>query len=65
MKLFKDVPPCHCEPFALCHSERSEESHTARGKLRLTIPFVITEEEERLFDEGLTRYQARKAKSAK
>ena len=26
---------------------------------------VITEEEERLFDEGLTRYQARKAKSAK
>jgi len=26
---------CHCEPFAFCHSERSEESrHTAQGKLR-------------------------------
>jgi hypothetical protein len=37
MNLFKNVTPCHCEPFALCHSERSEESHTARGKLRMAI----------------------------
>jgi len=34
----KRFPLCHCEacpePFAFCHSERSEESHTAQGKLR-------------------------------
>jgi len=30
------LPPRHCdpEPFTLCHSERSEESYTAQGKLR-------------------------------
>ena len=29
---------CHCEPFASCHSERSEESkHFAQGKLREAI----------------------------
>ncbi len=40
MKLFKDVPPCHCEPFVPCHSERSEESNTIWGKLRLIIPYT-------------------------
>jgi len=25
---------CHGEPFPLCHSERSEESHTAQDRLR-------------------------------
>ncbi len=28
---------CHCEPFALCHSERSEESHGAQDRLRVAI----------------------------
>ena len=27
-------PPCHSEPFAICHSERSEESLAAQDKLR-------------------------------
>jgi len=40
MNLFKNVPPYHCEPFALCHSERSEESHTAWGKPRVAIPYT-------------------------
>ena len=29
---------CHSEPFANCHSERSEESHPAQGKLRAESP---------------------------
>ena len=31
-------PNCHCEPFAFCHSERSEESHGAQDRLRKAIP---------------------------
>ena len=27
---------CHCEPFASCHSERSEESHSAQDRLSET-----------------------------
>jgi len=29
-----DRVECHSEPFAPCHSERSEESNSAQGKLR-------------------------------
>jgi|GEM_PF-6696117 len=33
---------CHCEPLALCHSERSEESpHIAQDKLREAIYPII------------------------
>jgi len=28
---------CHCEPFASCHSERSEESQDAQDRLREAI----------------------------
>ncbi len=39
-------PFCHCEPFAFCHSERSEESqHTAQDKLREAISEVVGEDE--------------------
>ena len=31
------LPRCHCEPFAPCHSERSEESHDAQDRLREAI----------------------------
>jgi len=31
---------CHSEPFASCHSERSEESHNAQDRLR-EAPFVM------------------------
>jgi len=30
----------HCKPFASCHSERSEESHTAQDGLREAIPLI-------------------------
>ena len=32
---------CHCEPFAWCHSERSEESHGAQDRLRETISLLM------------------------
>jgi fused signal recognition particle receptor len=41
------IPPsrpsasCHSEPFAPCHSDRSEESNLAQGKLREESPQVI------------------------
>src|SRR3989304_465658 len=36
--LYKTLTSCHCEPFAFCHSERSEESRLlAQGKLRFAI----------------------------
>ena len=31
------VTACHCEPFASCHSERSEESRDPSLSLRVTI----------------------------
>ena len=34
-------PIRHCEPSASCHSERSEESHTVQGKLRVAIFFAL------------------------
>jgi len=32
---------CHCEPFAFCHSERSEESHDAQDRLREAILWLF------------------------
>lgn len=38
---------CHSEPFAACHSERSEESHTAQGRVREESgPFGIAKGDE-------------------
>ena len=34
---------CHCEPFAFCHSERSEESHGAQDRLREAISLLLSE----------------------
>jgi len=36
-------PACHCEPFAFCHSERSEESHGAQDRLREAISLRLSE----------------------
>ena len=37
-------PICHSEPFASCHSERSEESHGAQDRLREeSRPFAIAQ----------------------
>ena len=33
---------CHCEPFASCHSERSEESHGAQDRLREAISLLLS-----------------------
>ena len=34
---------CHCEPFASCHSEHSEESHGAQDRLREAILLLLSE----------------------
>jgi len=38
----KERQACHSEPFAPCHSERSEESKSAQGKLREESPRPFT-----------------------
>jgi hypothetical protein len=36
-------PTCHCEPFAFCYSEYSEESHGAQDRLREAISLRLSE----------------------
>jgi len=36
-------PNCHCEPFASCYSERSEESYGAQDRLREAISLLLSE----------------------
>jgi hypothetical protein len=35
--MYHSLLHCNCEPFVLCHSERSEESSIAQDKLRVVI----------------------------
>jgi tRNA-specific 2-thiouridylase len=45
-------PPCHCEPFAPCHSERSEESHATQDRLGKAISDICFGQPQRAITPG-------------
>ena len=54
--------PCHCEPFALCHCERSEAISRAQGRLREAIAPYHTIHA-RLLRHSVPRNDTRKARA--